>query len=429
MTPERTAAILRRGVISSGVVFIGVLLLSLIAASRIIDGLFGLLQRVLLFAYPGADDAALALVLLFTVINMGSLLVLMVGVMAREIWTPVALVALAVLNLVLLVAYGYTPGIFTIGICAWAFRALLPARGLLRANPVMIRELRGRMRGARAFVVMTIYLALMSGFALLLYVIVSTASSFSASAATGQIGRIVFAGVVGIELLLIIFIAPSFTAGAITGERERQTYDLVRTTLLATPSFIIGKLESSLGYIMLLILAAIPLQSIAFFFGGVSEIELLLALIILIVTAITFGTFGIFFSATQPRTLAASVRTYSSIAAWTFIAPLVLSFVIRLAQSTAFSGAGALNLPAVEALLNFVNLLLTSLNPFTAALVSQQLLVQQQVFGVYTVTLASDGSTIPMISPWIVFTALYSITAASLVVLTVRRTSQIDLNS
>ena len=67
------------------------------------------------------------------------------------------------------------------------------------------------------------------------------------------------AGVVGIELLLIIFIAPSFTSGAITGERERQTYDLLRTTLLATPSFITGKLESSLGYILLLLLAAIPL--------------------------------------------------------------------------------------------------------------------------------------------------------------------------
>ena len=38
---------------------------------------------------------------------------------------------------------------------------------LLR-NPVVLKELRGRMRGPRAFVVLTVYLTLMSGFATLL---------------------------------------------------------------------------------------------------------------------------------------------------------------------------------------------------------------------------------------------------------------------
>ena len=34
-----------------------------------------------------------------------------------------------------------------------------------------------------------------------------------------------------------------------------------------------GKLVSALSFVMLLLLAAIPLQSIAFFFGGVAETE------------------------------------------------------------------------------------------------------------------------------------------------------------
>ncbi|MFN8375727.1 MAG: hypothetical protein U0694_23005 [Anaerolineae bacterium] len=76
-------------------------------------------------------------------------------------------------------------------------------------------------------------------------------------------GRLLFAGIVGIELLLIIFIAPSFTAGSITGERERKTYDLLQTTLMSSPMFVIGKLESALSYVLLLLLSAIPLQSIA----------------------------------------------------------------------------------------------------------------------------------------------------------------------
>ena len=213
-----------------------------------------------------------------------------------------------------------------------------------RVNPVMLKELRGRMRGVRAFAVMTVYLGLMSGFTTLLYLVYSSFTRTSGSAAAGEIGRVLFLGVVGIELLLIIFIAPAFTAGAITGERERQTYDLLQTTLLATPSFVIGKLESALGYILLLLLSGIPLQSIAFLFGGVSELELVLSFVILMVTAIALGTVGIYFSAAMPRTLVASVRAYSVILGAMFVAPVLLSGVLNVINDLLFSRTGAVDL-------------------------------------------------------------------------------------
>src|SRR5690606_5050666 len=181
-----------------------------------------------------------------------------------------------------------------------------------------------------AFAVLTVYLALMSAFTILLYAVYSSVARSGASAAAGEVGRVLFAGVVGIELLLIVFIAPAFTAGAITSERERQTYDLLRTTLLASPSFVIGKLEAALSYIVLLLAAGIPLQSIAFLFGGVSETEVLLSLLILLVTAIVLGTIGIYFSAAMPRTLTASVRAYSIILGVMFIAPVILSTLISI---------------------------------------------------------------------------------------------------
>ena len=172
----------------------------------------------------------------------------------------------------------------------------------------MLKELRGRMRGARAFVIITIYLLLMSIFTILLYFV---RVPLSGSVVTGELGRVLFIGVVGIELLLIIFIVPALTAVAITGERERKTYDLLKTTLLPTPAFVAGKMESALGYIFLLLLAAIPLQSIAFLFGGVSLPELLLAFIVLSVTAMTLGAVGMFFSSLTDRTLPATVRSYT----------------------------------------------------------------------------------------------------------------------
>ena len=64
----------------------------------------------------------------------------------------------------------------------------------------------------------------MSGFATLLYVLYSSSLNYSGYASGGTIGRVLFIGIVGVELFLVTFIAPTFTAGAISGERERQTY-------------------------------------------------------------------------------------------------------------------------------------------------------------------------------------------------------------
>jgi hypothetical protein len=313
---------------------------------------------------------------------------------------------------------------------AWSGVITLRDTRAFRVNPVMLKELRGRMRGIRAFIVLTIYLGLMSAFTALLY-LVFTASTVQAtgSASVGSVGRVLFIGLVAMELLLIIFIAPAFTAGAITGERERQTYDLLRTTLLASPSFVIGKLESALSYILLLLFSAIPLQSIAFLFGGVTELELVLSFVILTVTAITLGTVGIFFSAVTPRTISASVRSYTVALAVTFGIPILLSFPLLDAFTKAVSGfgSGITISPILESIFIYIGLVLVSLNPVATSLISQQLLVERQAVGFWTVTLASDGSSIPIVSPWISFTVFYLVISTILIVIAVRQMRKVEV--
>jgi ABC-2 type transport system permease protein len=423
---ERAARILQIGAAACGVVAALILLAALVAAFGA-SGLLAGARNVLLSRYTGADDTALAIVILLSLLNMSLLLVLMVGVLARELWALPGLWIFALANGAGMLLAGFMPGLVALAASVIASGVLSRDIRAFRLNPVMLKELRGRMRGMRAFVVMTVYLGLMSGFATLLYLLYTTGMRTSASAAAGEIGRVLFMGIVGIELLLIIFIAPAFTAGAITGERERQTYDLLRTTLLASPSFVIGKLESALGYILLLLLAAIPLQSIAFLFGGVSETEIILSFIILAVSAVALGTIGIYFSSVMQRTLTASVRAYTVTLVATFAVPLVLGIIISI-LSTALYGAGANsgNSPVLEAFLNYVQLLLTSMNPVSTALTTQELLVNRQVTGFWTQTL-SNGSTIPMVSPWISFTILYLTASAVLIVLTIRSTRRVEM--
>ncbi|MBZ0292981.1 MAG: hypothetical protein K8L99_10505 [Anaerolineae bacterium] len=425
---DRAAVVLRWGAIANGALVIGLLLLALIGGLQQGSGLFSSLHSILLGGFSGTADTAVAIVVLMILLDISLLLVLMVGVLAREIWVAPGLLVVVVANLAALLLVGFTPGLVTI--IASVICGVVLSRDLrvFRVNPVMLKELRGRMRGIRAFIVITIYLGLMSGFTALLYLILIAQNQASGSASAGQIGRVLFVGLVGIELLLIIFIAPAFTAGAITGERERQTYDLLRTTLLASPSFVIGKLESALSYILLLLFSAIPLQSIAFLFGGVSESELVLAFVILMVTAITLGTVGIFFSAITPRTLSASVRSYTVALAVTFGVPVLASLPLLNAFVNAVSGfgTGITGSPVLEAIFIYISLILVSLNPITTALVTQQLLAERQIAGFWGQILSSNGSTIPLVSPWISFSILYLVIATVLVVLAVRRMRRVE---
>ncbi len=424
---ERAALALRVGVYLNLIAVALAVLLVVGGAFGLLPNLLAALHRALLGGYRGADDTALAIVVLLGLVDVSLLLVSMVGVLARELWALPAVFLLAAANVAAVALVGYTPGFITV--IAALVSVAIAARDLraFRINPVMLKELRGRMRGMRAFVVMTVYLGLMSGFATLIYFLYISATRASTSAAAGEIGRVLFMAIVGLELLLIIFIAPAFTAGAITGERERQTYDLLKTTLLAGPSFVIGKLESALGYILLLLLAAIPLQSIAFLFGGVSELELVLSFVILTVAAIALGTVGIYFSAIMQRTLSASVRAYTVTLVVTFGIPLVLGVLLGILNGALYGyGNNAGNSPALEAALSYLQLFLTSMNPVATAVMTQNLLTTRQVLGFWTQTL-SDGSTIPMLSPWISFTILYLAASAVLVVLTIRHTRSVEV--
>jgi ABC-2 type transport system permease protein len=269
-----------------------------------------------------------------------------------------------------------------------------------KPNPVVIKELRGRMRGPRAFIVLTVYLILMSTFVVLLYVVYVASTNNVYSGTNAQlIGKFVFGAVVGIELLLVCFIAPAFTAGAISGERERQTYDLLRTTLLSASGLVLGKLVSALSYILLLLVAAFPLQSLAFLLGGVAPEEVLIASGLLIATAFLFGASGIFFSSLMRRTLGATVLTYAFALMATLGLPLILVALVPLG-SLFFNNAPPG--PAIESVLLYGFGALIAINPIATAVATEILLIDQQTAFYFTVPL-SNGTTLPFISPWLPF--------------------------
>ena len=382
--------------------------------------LFVELQATLLSNFAISADAATLLLIAGILANMAVLLVLSVVILAQELWTVFTAWFLIALNLAAFFAFGFLPALIAILPLAAVGMLTLGDLRAFRLNPVMVKELRGRMRGVRGFAIITVFLTLMSFFTLLLYLLRVPQGGV---VVTGELGRQLFIGVLFIELMLIIFIVPALTAGAITSERERKTYDLLQTTLITKATFVVGKLQSALGYIVLLLLSAIPLQSTAFLFGGVSEQEMILALLVLLVSAITLGAFGMFFSSITERTLAATIRSYTVAIVITVGLPVVAQILFQNAYGNVVNNiaAGVSDIPVVEATTIYFDMIATSLNPIMATLRSQQMLIDHQQLVTMRVTLASNGASIPILSPWVLLTLSYLTVTALLVLVSIRR--------
>jgi ABC-type transport system involved in multi-copper enzyme maturation permease subunit len=191
---------------------------------------------------------------------------------------------------------------------------------------VTSRELRGRMRGRRAFVVLTIYLLLLAAIAFGIYAYLQRQADLDAAlrvqngegfgmpggvspgfALSASVGHMLFTGILLLETLLVLILAPAFTAGAISSEREHQTLDLLVTTPLSTLGVVVGKLISALAWVLVLIVASVPLMSLVFVFGSVGPEDVLRAYLLLFTLAFGMGAIGLFLSALVRRTQAATV--------------------------------------------------------------------------------------------------------------------------
>jgi ABC-type transport system involved in multi-copper enzyme maturation permease subunit len=219
------------------------------------------------------------------------------------------------------------------------------------------------MRGRRAFVILTLYLLLLGGFAWMVELIVERSYSFSfggnGSYVTASIGQGIFAGLLMLETLQVVFLAPAATAGAISLEREKQTLDLLVVTPITSLAIVLGKLLSALVYVWLLIAASIPLTAVVFVYGGVAPDDILRGYLVLIVTALGLGSFGLFCSSLVKRTQAATAVTIFGVLVMTIGSVFVLVFWQAMASiDNNNQGAGPIRGAPPEAV--------AYLNPFLA---------------------------------------------------------------
>ncbi len=121
---------------------------------------------------------------------------------------------------------------------------------------------------------------------------------------------IFFIVLVFIEFAFIAFLTPALTANAITGEREKQTFDVLLTTRLTTWQIITGKFWASILQVLLLILSGLPIFSLVFIYGGTNFFQALAVLFVLMVAAMFIASVGIFASSIAKKGIVATVLAY-----------------------------------------------------------------------------------------------------------------------
>src|ERR1043165_4794309 len=216
---------------------------------------------------------------------------------------------------------------------------------MLPDNPVLTKELSVRMRGSRAYWILTGYLAFLSFILFMQYSMWwnQTQSSGGGVSAGAKIGQQFFFWIVGTQMFLVAFITPAVTSGAITIEKEQRTMEMLEMTRLSRGSIVAGKLLSAVGFIALLLVSSLPLTSICFFLGGVSPEQVAYWYFMLLGLSFVTATVGLVMSTIARTTAAAVVFTYGLLLLPWLIAVVVSLLVGVLGNSGAFSAGNPMN--------------------------------------------------------------------------------------
>lgn len=112
------------------------------------------------------------------------------------------------------------------------------------------------------------------------------------------------------QLIIIGVVVPVRTASAISGEKERQTFDIMMTTNMTPLSIIAGKVMTAIVQSMFYVAASMPIMALCFVIGGMSWSYLFWFLAIAFLMSFFAASIGILCSSLCKRSIAAVIMSY-----------------------------------------------------------------------------------------------------------------------
>lgn len=172
-------------------------------------------------------------------------------------------------------------------------------------NPVLQNELIANLRMTRTFVLLFAYVGLLG---LLVYAAwpADQTIDMSNSDKARPLVNLLFLG----QYMLMSLMAPSFAAGAITGEKERDSFEMLLASPMKPAAIVFGKFAASLCPLAELMIGSLPVVMLCLPLGGVQFFEILAAYLAMISSVALFTMISLWCSSYFVRTSASLVVSY-----------------------------------------------------------------------------------------------------------------------
>ncbi|MFO0612177.1 MAG: ABC transporter permease [Polyangiaceae bacterium] len=167
-------------------------------------------------------------------------------------------------------------------------------------NPIWVRELKQSARLVRTpFILMALCV-------LMTLVIAALGATMDEDGATEKIGTALYHVYFSLAFFVVTFAGPAIAANSIASEREGRTWEAVMLTGLAPELIARGKFLAALTSIATYLAMLAPVGALAFLFGGVSALEVVLAFVFLFGIGTLFVLLGLAISS-QTQSMRASL--------------------------------------------------------------------------------------------------------------------------
>ena len=141
-----------------------------------------------------------------------------------------------------------------------------------------------------------------------------------------------------------------------------MTVNFVQISTSLSPS-ISQFMSSSIVFLLLLLIAGLPLYSLVFLFGGISPGQLLIIFAYLIVTMVTIASIGIMFSTLIRKTIISMITTYGAMLFLTGITAFFFMIGMSMVQNSPPPQMSPAPLTHFWAVINPIALMMTLITP------------------------------------------------------------------
>ena len=210
----------------------------------------------------------------------------------------------------------------------------------IRINPIVKKDLRVLSRSMKiAWGLFAYEAVLLIAFIFAIWIIFEEFSGYGYSA-DYQAFVVMFPVISVLEFGIIALLMPIMTATAVSGEKERQTFDILLTTVMTPRAIIRGKVASAVIRVMVFMVGSIPLMALSFTLGGLSWINLFITMIAFLIFAILTGSLGIFASTLTTKSITGIILTYVFYFVYanaSFVPTLIILFASGFSSSSSVS--------------------------------------------------------------------------------------------